>query len=365
MFHRWSVKVGVGVFLATGIVAGVWGVQAFSQTADKPFPKPEPSQSFCPLLVADYQVALSQNNVTLEKKLQAEALQDRCPPLGGGKFCTQGIANIGSFLLTCPTDDKTAYSRITQDFHIRYEGSLLSVADLTSDVNAVCTYRNKTGQKSNPMPSAKRRAEYVVVQTLRTIYAMDGQGTKGCLYPWTKGSSLYMWMKPLVGGVDIHAQSGDTECCEPYDNGTTISYSQPGDDQYPNDYFWGGITGQVAVFMHETRHAPGNVNPSTGVHGYPHVSCCPAGAGACDDHYDEGTDMTPYAIQFWLFRAWLDNNVKTGWSCLPQSEFQPDAQYFQNAANDYDIRFCHSGPPPVTAPAEPGGVCMAPHRLMP
>ena len=33
-----------------------------------------------------------------------------------------------------------------------------------------------------------------------------------------------------------------------------------------------GISGGIAVIAHEARH----------VDGFPHVSCCPAGAGACD-----------------------------------------------------------------------------------
>jgi hypothetical protein len=126
----------------------------------------------------------------------------------------------------------------------------------------------------------------------------------------------------------------------------------PGSTAYvsPDDYTWEGISNEIALLAHETRHEP--IPPSQNV-SFQHVSCCPAGANSCDQTYQE-SNLAPYGVQYWLFRAWLNGQVNVGYGCMPDAN---TTLFLKNTTNGYVGRFCTMAPAQVTTPANPGGTC--------
>jgi hypothetical protein len=306
--------------------------------------------------------ALAQHDYTLAAALDKRYAEQNCgmpikiPPVRPA--CSAGIKNIATFLQTCPTADP-AYAQIEQDFPISYDGAVVPGATLKSDINAVCSAIGGAAQQ----PSLKQQAEHTAAQVLRTMYYMDNHGVTGCSYPWTNGAGLYPWMKSLVSGVDERDDTQYSDCCEP---GTAtkvhIAFTRPAASQYPGDYTAMGILSQMALFVHETRHAPGNTGqPVTGI-SYAHSTCCPEQSpgkpNSCDDTYHEGIDMAPYAMQYWLFRAWVKGNINVGYSCADPTDVSNLTQFLAGGADGYIGRFCTAPPAQIPWPVNnPGGTC--------
>ncbi len=281
---------------------------------------------------------------------------ERCPRVA---VCSQGINNIATFLQTCPTAD-AAYSKITQAVPTYFDGAAVSAATLANDVNAVC---KSIQTPSAPTPTLRQQAEYSSIQTLRTIYYMDNHGAVGCPYPWTKGAGIYVWMTSLIGGVDLRDDQAVSDCCETLGGKFVIAIEEPAASQYPTDYTWMGISNRFALYIHETRHAPGNVSPANGP-AYLHTTCCPLQQGSplasCDQTYQEGTTLAPYGTQYWLWRAWLNGTVNVGYACMAPSDAQAITQWLQVNAYGLIGRFCTAAPASPAIPQNPGGTCPGP-----
>lgn len=277
------------------------------------------------------------------------------------KICKLGIKNIATFLNTCPTMDG-AYGLILRDTPVSFDGQVVAASTLATDVAAVC--KDKVTLPKNGGPTMRQREEFRVVQSLRTLYYMDNQGDTGCIYPWTAGRSLYKWMISEEGGIDVRDDQQFSDCCEPPVAGGTKDQiaekmpdpvAEPDLDISPDNFAWEGISAEIALIAHEARHEP--IPPSGNV-SYLHTTCCPAQiAGqqaSCDQTYAETSNMAPYAIQYWLNRAWLTGQVNVGYGCMPDSN---TTQVFVLSANSYVGRFCSMAPAQVSAPAKPGGTC--------
>jgi len=256
------------------------------------------------------------------------------------------IVNIRTFLNTCPQNDP-AFTQIRADFQIRRAGVVAAIPPCTEPVSL--------------MPTEAYTDELVLWQTLRVMYAMD-RGKSGHL-PWTSGT-LYDWVKTKVGGIDI-VSGGLSFCCElldftpptpppgsPPPAPPPAKYwyiAIPAQDDFNRDFDkrWRGIAGNIDLIAHEARHRDG----------YGHTSCCSAGAGACDQTFDIG-NMTPYAIQWWLNKLWIDGTIDVGMECLQPEELAASKQWFFGAVNSqFGARFCDVRPPIVDPPPVPGGLC--------
>jgi hypothetical protein len=307
--------------------------------------------AYCPRLEAEEAAAVAAHDMSREIAINREIGYIGCPRVA---VCSQGITNIATFLQKCPTDDQ-AYSTIEQAVPMYFDGTKISSHDLTKDVKAVC---KSIADSSAPAPTVRQQGEYTSVQALRTIYHMDNQGQVGCAYPWTNGASLYVWMTALIAGVDLRDDQAISDCCDALGSKFGIALEEPAASQYPGDYTWNGISGWVALIVHETRHAPGNVSPPNGP-AYLHTTCCPEqggpGPASCDQTYQEGPTLTPYGTQYWLFRAWLNGTVNVGYSCAPSAY---TTELLAAQAIGYIGRFCTNPPPQITSlPSNPGGTC--------
>jgi hypothetical protein len=249
------------------------------------------------------------------------------PTVSADTGASYGIADIKTFLETCPTNDPV-YSQIRSDFTLRRNGMLVGALDCSEPVSS--------------MPLSQYTDELIVVQTLRTIYYMD-LGRSGHL-PWTSGT-LYAWMKSKINGIDIQDGLGLSYCCETYFGKTYIAVGAHNDFNRDFDRSWRGISANISLYAHETRH----------VDGFLHVSGCGVTLG-CDQTYDE-TNLSPYGIQWWLDANWLSGNLYVGFSCLSPSEVQEIADWHLAGTNLYRSRFVDVKPPLLTMPAKPGGEC--------
>ncbi|HUO91342.1 MAG TPA: hypothetical protein VMU22_00390 [Rhizomicrobium sp.] len=274
------------------------------------------------------------------------------------KICKRGIKNIQAFLNECPTADP-AYGYILQSTPISFDFAAVDPQTLATDVAAVCL--DKTTLPQNGGPTLRQREEFRTVQALRVIYYMDSQGDVGCPYPWTGGKSFYKWMVSEEGGVNIRDDITLSQCCSPPVAGGTNqqieiampNLAEPNLDISPDNYTWLGISGQISLIAHETRHEPIPPGPN-GSPSFLHVDCCPAGSNACDQNYDE-TNLTTYGVEYWLNRAFLNGQVNVGYACMPDAN---TTQYLAIITNGFIMRFCSTKPPQVTIPAQPGGSCM-------
>jgi hypothetical protein len=240
-----------------------------------------------------------------------------------------GIVDIGSFLESCPTNDIN-YGRIRSDFKLRRNGILVGSVACSEPVSAMST--------------AQYTDEIIVLQGLRVIYYMD-RGMSGHL-PWTSGT-LYDWMKEKIDGIDIRDGSGSF-CCLTYEGLTYIAVGAQNDFNRDFDKSWMGISGNIGLYAHETRH----------VDGFGHTSCCGLSFG-CDDTYSESNAISPYGIQWFLERKWLFGDIYVGFSCLPSNEVQETANWHLEGANgQFRSRFCSNLPPLLSMPDEPGGECL-------
>lgn len=237
------------------------------------------------------------------------------------------IENIDEFLAVSPVVDP-ALDQIRKDFEIRRNGSPITglpssgrIADLT------------LGEYTD---------EVIVLQGLRVLYYMD-QGRNGHL-PWTS-ETVYHWLSSKIDGIDVRDGSG-SYCCEYFGGKTFIVVAAQNDFNRDFDRKWEGISGNIGLYVHEARH----------VDGFGHSSCCGINGG-CDDVYDE-TRLAPYALQYWLERAWLTGQISVGIGCLAPMRVAEISAWHLGACNGaFRSRFCTSAPPLLTMPEHPGGAC--------
>ena len=252
------------------------------------------------------------------------------PHLEEGTGDAGGIANIGDFLQQCPTNDPR-YAQFRADFEIRKEGAVVGAIPCMEPISA--------------LPVAQYTDELIAVQTLRTIYYMEGG--RDVPYPWTAGS-FYDWMKSKIGGIDIRANN--SHCCEFFNGRWFIVLSSQGDFERDRARRWTGISARITLAGHETRH----------VDGFPHVGGCPlfpAATYGCDQTYDERS-LSPYGIQWWFNAMWLSGALNVGYSCLPENVVADIANGHLNSDNnDFGRRFVDNRPPILTMPDQPGGAC--------
>jgi len=235
-----------------------------------------------------------------------------------------GISNIKEFLEICPAED-AIYPQIRADFKIRRNGVLVGDVPCSSP--------------TSQMPISQYTDEVIVLQGLRTVYYMD-LGRSGHL-PWTPGT-LYEWMKTKIGGVNISDTSAFDYCCDTYDGQYYFVTKAQDDANRESDRFWPSISGNIGLYMHETRH----------LDDFPHVSECGIPIG-CDQTYDE-TNLSPYGIQWWLNAEWLTGELYVGFSCLSADEMAEIAAWHSSSLDLFRVRFVDVKPPILTAPAFPG-----------
>ena len=256
----------------------------------------------------------------------------RATPAGGAweRLLLHDICDINAFLEECPTSDP-AYNEIRNDFRIRKDGQLVGEISCQEPISQ--------------LPISQYTDELIVLQTLRTIYHVD-RGRKGHL-PWTSGT-LYEWLKAMIGGINI-TSTGPDQCCFQFDGDVTWYFNvRAGDEEGRNhDRKWVGIADNISLMMHERRH----------LNGFGHVSCCSAGEGACDQTYDE-TNLSPYGVQWWLEKNWIEGGIYTGYSCLStQQEVNDITNWLRMEANGRRSNFCENPPPLLTDENNPVGAC--------
>lgn len=252
-------------------------------------------------------------------------------------------ANLRAFVDSCPQNDPYT-AIIRRDFVIMV--SEVPVGDIA------CT------EPYSKMPPTEVTDELAVLQALRFMYYMD-MGRSGYL-PWTQ-LRLYDWVKSRVSGINIVADSVGGDCCLVL---AGLTYIEVGGIEgsaawakttyaYQAAYLQtpGGLAANVAFYAHEARHTEGN--------GYPHVTGCPdfpSGTLGCDETYDP-TNLSAYAIQYYLASLWASGAVNLGYTCDPstQAEF---GYGFADYADAYIARFVTNPPPSITGSADSGGPCI-------
>ena len=250
----------------------------------------------------------------------------------GESITVPTIPNMELFLDRCPANDP-AYPIIRNDFRIRKDGALVG------EVGCKEPYTK--------LPLSEYSDELAVLQALRLVYYMD-LGRTGYL-PWSP-LRMYDWMKAKIGGVNVSTTSTFSSCCftfELFVGRPYITIGKAADDlNRQNRLTLKGVATIVALFGHETRH----------VDGFDHVSCCGLGNAACDQTYDEA-NLSPYGIQYFLYRLWLNGEVNLGYSCLDPPVSADVSSWFLDSGNGYLARFCDLKPKQLSMPATPGGVC--------
>ncbi|MBN1953382.1 MAG: T9SS type A sorting domain-containing protein [Bacteroidales bacterium] len=233
------------------------------------------------------------------------------------------ITDIISFLDVCPTNDP-AVDTILKDFEIRVDKVLVTDFPCYEPVSE--------------MDIADYTEPLIYLQTFRVIYYMD-RYMKDHL-PWTN-LSLYDWMKENVDGINIVTGGSGGGCCTMIDDKLFFGIGDSDSANREFDKNWMGISGNIAFFAHEVRHATGD--------GYHHSSCCGITAG-CDEVYDEN-DLAPYAIQYWLMKSWLTGFINVGAGTRLN---ETEAEYMFNwylAGLNYGFRerFCENIPDIISA----------------
>jgi hypothetical protein len=238
------------------------------------------------------------------------------------------IRNIDKFLDQCPGNDP-AIARIRSDFEIRRDGVPTALPNCTEPVSL--------------MPSASYTDELMLLQAIRVMYSMD-RGMSGHL-PWTSGT-LYDWVKSKVGGINIVSSGGGPSCCVTFNGRLFINIGAHDDATREFDKKWIYLSVIVTVYGHEARH----------VDGFPHSSCCGIPNG-CDDTFDAG-NLSPYGLQWWLNKLWLDGTIDVGMGCQSPLELRDSTSWFvDQVSSTFPSRFCLARPPILSTPATPGGVC--------
>jgi Mg-chelatase subunit ChlD len=239
------------------------------------------------------------------------------------------ITNIDEFLEECPTLDP-AINQILSDFTIKKDDVEITAFPCVEPISS--------------LPIAQYTDALILLQDLRTIYYVD-KGKTGDL-PWTS-LSLYDWLKSKVGGFNISSTATVNNCCGVWSDGKLyITLTTEDDFNRDFDRTWPGIADNIELIMHEARH----------VDGFVHVSCCPYGSGACDQSYDT-TNLSPYGIQYWLEKSWLDGTLHTGFTCLSPTRINEIKNYQRFAANSGLKSFCDNAPPELNDSNNPLPPC--------
>lgn len=194
------------------------------------------------------------------------------------------IYDIKKFLDQCPTNDPVI-DTILKDFEIRLNDEIVTEFPCSEPVSAL-----PVSSYSNPL---------IYLHTLRVIYYMDKHMVNHL--PWTD-TTLYVWMKDRVDGINIKDGVAGGYCCNEIDGKIFFVTGNADDFNREFDKKWIGISGNIDFFAHEVRHTDGN--------GYYHSSCCGITNG-CDDKYDEA-DLGAYGIQYWLNKSWLSGLINVG-----------------------------------------------------
>jgi hypothetical protein len=247
----------------------------------------------------------------------------------GGPVLAEDICqlpNVDTFFERCPTNDP-AVGRILADFTITRNGA---------SVVWSCT------EPISTLSLAQYTDELGVLQALRAIYYLD-RDRCGHL-PWTP-LSLYEWLRTKVSAFNVDTTAPYSSCC----SGTVMTIMAANDTTRDWRRRWDGISALISLIMHEARHQDG----------FPHVACggsCPYGPVGCDATYDE-TNLSPYGIQYWLERAWLDGRIHTGYTCLSSTRITEIKNWLRQSANGRVDRFCTSAPPVLTDTNNPPPIC--------
>jgi uncharacterized protein (TIGR03437 family) len=241
------------------------------------------------------------------------------------------FSGLQAFLDVCPQNDPY-FETIRKDFLILRNGAVTGVP--------ACT------EPYSKTPTANVTEELSILQALRFAYYMD-MGRSGYL-PWTP-LRLYDWFKSKIGGFNINTTLDPTflaaSCCEERGGRKFVTLVRLPDDINRNSRLIpDGMMGQVALFAHEVRHTDG----------FPHLACCPA--GSCDQTYDE-TKLSPYGIQYYLYKRWLSGEINLGYSCDAKLTVSLPGS-FLHTVNLYPPLFCNQPPPMVSLPSSPGGACI-------
>lgn len=253
------------------------------------------------------------------------------------------ICDNSQFFEMCPQTDPV-YATIIADFKIRKDGTLINPATIT------CT------PPISAIPIAQYTDELVLLQALRAIYYMD-LGRSNDL-PWS-ASNLYSWLKAGIGGFNISTTASNDQYVGAVFPGDPASYfiiRAKSDAVRDLQRQWApgpaGIYSLVSLMMHERRHADGIA----------HVRCCPAQDpantnDACDQTYEETTNISPYAIQYWLEKNWITGFINTGVGCLSPVPKTTAITNMRQEANIHLSNFCTNAPPPLADANNPPGGC--------
>jgi hypothetical protein len=238
--------------------------------------------------------------------------------------CSPFISNIHKLLESCPTTDP-AIATILSDFEIRRNGNLVRLIPCTPPISK--------------LPLSKYTDELILLQTLRVMYYM--RRTPPGSLPWTRGT-LYDWLKSKVRGFNINdLESNAASCCTEIGGKMSVSVAPLKNDNFNRDLKrrWIGISGNLGLYAHERRH----------LDGFGHVSC--KKSDNMDQEYDE-KNLSPFGVQWWLYKNWLSEILGVGFACLSDSERQETADFFASTCEGYRTgRFCGAAPPVTAAPA--------------
>lgn len=228
------------------------------------------------------------------------------------------INDIKSFLDQCPTNDPIV-DTILKDFEIRLNGNIVTEFPCYEPVSSMNVINY-----SNPL---------IYLQTLRVIYYMDKKMPCPHL-PWTD-TTLYVWMKNRVDGINIRDGVSGGYCCEVINGKTFFVTGNPNEYNREFDKKWIGISGNIDFFVHEVRHRDGN---------YGHSSCCGI-TGGCDAEYNEN-NLGAYGVQYWLNKSWLNGFINVGArTSHSELEIKEIINWYLSALNASRNRFCSNIPP--------------------
>jgi hypothetical protein len=230
------------------------------------------------------------------------------------------INDIKSFLDQCPTNDPIV-DTILKDFEIRLNGNIVTEFPCYEPVSSMNVLNY-----SNPL---------IYLQTLRVIYYMDRNMICPHL-PWTD-TTLYVWMKNRVDGINIRDGVPGGYCCEVINGKTFFVTGNPDESNRAFDKKWIGISGNIDFFVHEVRHTDGN---------YGHSSCCGI-SGGCDAEYNEN-NLGAYGVQYWLIKSWLNGFINVGArTSHTEPEIKEIINWHLSALNVSRTRFCSNIPPVI------------------
>jgi hypothetical protein len=205
---------------------------------------------------------------------------------------TAHITNFDEFIKECPMDDPNI-NQILTDFQIRIDGNVVNTFPCTNSYY--------------PMTEAQYNDQVKWLQTLRILFYLDyGQSNH---LPWTN-LRIYDWLKSKIGGIDIQTGLNGGYCCGSYNGKQFITVGGLKNNPFGNwaqipDLYNAWSMTNFVLLLHETRH----------LDGFPHSSCCVAGANRCDSQYDIN-NLSPYGMHMWWFNSILNRTLDFGFDCL-------------------------------------------------